>query len=478
MTAGGQGYDVVVVGSGFGSLFFLQRFLDRPRQRVLMLEWGETWDNATQLEHGKNGAIDIEDTFTYRPEPGGENKVWHYTIGTGGGTNCWYAQTPRPLPSDFELATRFGVGMDWPLSYDELEPYLSEAEEIMAISGEDAIGRFSPRSRPYPQPPHRGSQVDRLMKAAQPELHFAMPCARARVPTANRPACCASNRCYLCPVNAKFTGLAELDHIFSHENLDLVTGAKVLRFETEGGLVKEAVFEKDGRIERVRADFFVLGANSIQSPAILLASGIDEGPVGQGLHETHGYNVEVLLDGVQNYDGSTITTGINYSLTEGDFRKDHAAVMLFFENRWMHGLRPERGRWRESLSMLVLAEEIPDLRSRVTLNPSSGAVEVITVPGSDYAERGFRKAMEALPDVLAPLPVEEIRIMGRRWTEGHVQGSLRMGARAGDSVVDGRQIHHRYRNLMVVGASVFPTCLNATPSLTAAALSLRAAELL
>ena len=270
-------YDVIVIGSGFGSLFFLQRYLERQGQSVLMLEWGEDWDHPTQLEKESTSLIPAEETFQYRPEPGGENKRWHFTLGAGGGTNCWYAQCPRPLPSDFESATRFGVGMDWPVSYDDLEPYFSEAEAIMAVSGEDAIGLFSPRSRSYPQPPHRGSRIDRIMKKAMPELHFAMPCARARIPTANRPACCASLRCGLCPANAKFTGLNEMQHIFQHENLDFVTGARVLRLETKGGLISEVVYEKDGEIQSAAADLVVLGANAIQSPAILLASGIDDG---------------------------------------------------------------------------------------------------------------------------------------------------------------------------------------------------------
>src|SRR5690606_18069205 len=43
-------------------------------------------------------------------------------IGLGGGTNCWFGQSPRLHPSDFALFTRYGVGRDWPVTYDELEP--------------------------------------------------------------------------------------------------------------------------------------------------------------------------------------------------------------------------------------------------------------------------------------------------------------------------------------------------------------------
>src|SRR5690606_40908781 len=62
-----------------------------------------------------------------------------------------------------------------------------------------------------------------------------------------------------------------------------------------------------------------------------------------GLHEQVGANVEVFLDGLGNFDGSTITTGLNYALYDGEFRKDHSACLVYFENRWPYGLRPEPG---------------------------------------------------------------------------------------------------------------------------------------
>jgi choline dehydrogenase-like flavoprotein len=81
-----------------------------------------------------------------------------------------------------------------------------------------------------------------------------------------------------------------------------------------------------------------------------------------------------------------------------------------------------------------------------------------------------------LPKVLSPLPLEQVHFRGMRATESHVQGPLRMGSDPADSVIDADQLHHKYRNLAVVGSSVFPTGSCANPSLTVAALSLRSAE--
>ena len=77
-------FDLIVVGSGFGSLFFLDGYLrKRPKARVLLLERGRHHSHAWQLEHATNS--DVLPDSTYRRESG--HKPWNFTIGLGGGTN-------------------------------------------------------------------------------------------------------------------------------------------------------------------------------------------------------------------------------------------------------------------------------------------------------------------------------------------------------------------------------------------------------
>jgi choline dehydrogenase-like flavoprotein len=83
-----------------------------------------------------------------------------------------------------------------------------------------------------------------------------------------------------------------------------------------------------------------------------------------------------------------------------------------------------------------------------------------------------------LATVLRPLPVERIEVRQTDEISVHLQGTLRMGSDPSESVVDAGQVHHDVRNLIVVGSSVFPTSGSAPPSLTVAAMSLRAAHLL
>jgi choline dehydrogenase-like flavoprotein len=463
-------YDLVIIGSGFGALFFAHRALERRNDlRVVILEWGDLHDHAWQIANGKNTDIPARSTFSTR-----DSKIWNFTIGFGGGTNCWYAHAPRMHPSDFRTRTLYGVGEDWPFTYDEIEPYYCDAEEIMEISGPEDMDVVIPRSRPYPQPPHRFSSPDEAMKRAQPTMHFNMPTGRARIAARGRPACCSTARCHLCPVDAKFTVFnGDLAGIV--DRADILLGARALWLDAKDGSVERVIYRKDNREEDMRGETFVLGANTIHSPAILLASGLRDPLTGVGINEQLGVDVEVMLEGVDNFDGSTITTGLNYSLYDGPFRRAHAGALLHFENRWRNGLRLEFGRWRQTLPITVVLENHPAADSRVTIDRDGRPVVAYAGP-SAYSLAGRRVVEEELERILAPLPVEEIRWGARRQTESHMHGTLRMGRSRETSVVDGSQVHHSIRNLVVVGSSVFPTCPNSNPSLTVAALSLRAAD--
>lgn len=467
-------YEVVVIGTGFGSLFFVHRLMQlRPGAKVLMIERGPFRSWEAQVAEQLHSPIGPRDTF----RTAGSKKGWNFTIAYGGGTNCWFASTPRMHPHDFRLKSLYGRGQDWPITYETLEPYYGMAEEIMDISGSNDIHVIAPRSRPYPQPPHRFTSADALMKKAQPELHFSMPTARARFANAQRPQCCASLTCGLCPVGAKFTAHNGFRHVTEHPGIAILCDAEVLEVERSGGSTVRAVrFRHAGKVRRVSCDLCVLGANAIHSPAILLRSGSEHPLLGRGLNEQLGYAVEVFLDGLDSLDGSTIATGINYTLYDGPFRSQRGGALLKFNNDFPFGLRKEFGRWRQLLALTIAIEDELLDENRVTVDTDGNPI-VHFQGRSAVANLAVEHTHAELPKVLAPLPVESIAFKPIRPTESHLQGTLRMGLDQANSVVDAGQIHHTWRNLVVVGASVMPTCPPAEPSLTAAALSLRAADI-
>lgn len=462
-------YDVVIIGSGFGSLFALETYRKRfPKATVAIIERGDYKSREWQILNQKNYETDPSHFHKVR---NGE-KPWIYTIGFGGGFNCWWAQTPRFHPSDFKTLSLYGKAVDWPIDYQELEPFYVEAENRMGVAGDISIGKVLPRSAKFPQPPHKLTSIDEIMRAAQPDFHFPISTARSSIGDDKRSKCCSSAKCNLCPVNAKFTTDNGFYYLLEDASVEIILNSEVKIINHTNGVARSVEYVQNGFSYSVEGELIVLGANAIHSSAILLRSSINDYWVGRGLHEQHSVVYEVLLGGLDNFDGGTVTTALNYSLYDGEFRNRHVGALLYFENRWSFGLRPEIGKWRQTLPLWASIEDLPSPENRVILDNDEPLIIHPNV--SQYALDGAKFVSESLDRVLSPLPVEKIVEHGVMSSAAHLQGSLRMGASIEDSVVDKGLLHHKIRNLMVVGTGTIPTSSCANPSLTAAALSIYA----
>jgi len=465
-------YDAVIVGSGFASSFFLHAHLQRmpPTARILVLERGSQDDHAWQLKHRVNSSVDPAGTFD---RAGDLTKEWFFSLGFGGSSKCWWACTPRMLPNDFRMRTTYNVGRDWPVSYEELERFYCDAEEIMQISGPDD-GPF-PRSRPYPQPPHRFTDPDRLLKARNPQHFFQMPTARARVATDTRVACCGNAVCNLCPMDAKFTVQNGMGQTYGDSRVTLLLNAEALALETTAGIATGVRYMHQGRIELAKASLVVLGANGIFNPYILLKSGLDDSQVGRRLHEQGAVDATVFLDGVENFQGSTSITGHGYMLYDGPHRSRYAGCLIESWNQPF--FRWERGRYRQILRLKFLFEDLPSSNNRVEVSERDPSKPVASFSSrSDYLMAGIQALDNNMARVLEGLPVERVQTRNRIYpTEAHILGTTVMGNDPADSVVDRHLVHHKVRNLLVLGSSVFPTGAPANPTLTLSALSLYAA---
>src|SRR5690606_28862306 len=226
-------YDAIVVGTGFASSMFLHRYLQRNHgARVLVLERGEWQKHPDRVAKRL-----VKQDVVKRSFNGSESKKpWTFTLGFGGSSNCWWACTPRMFPDDFELHSRYGVGADWPLGYDDLEPYYGEVEELMQVAG-PADSPF-PRSKHYPQPPHRLSSEDELLKKAYPERFFHQPTARPTRAVGRRPACCNNGVCTLCPIDSKFTIMNSMAALYEAERVTLELGAEADRVDVQAGMAR------------------------------------------------------------------------------------------------------------------------------------------------------------------------------------------------------------------------------------------------
>jgi choline dehydrogenase-like flavoprotein len=471
-------YDLIVVGTGFGSSFFLKKYLQKARHnvRVLVLERGIVDDHGWQVQNRKNSSVNSNATFINQ-NPG---KRWIHTVGFGGGSNCWWACTPRFHPEDFELKSRYGVSHDWPISYNQLEPYYVEAEQAMNMSGPSDHSPY-PRSAPYPTPAHRLSSVDQLLQQAYPQDYFVQPTARSSVYTSTRPKCCGNGVCHICPINAKFTIQNEMMSVYNDPRVSLQLQSQVEHLQHQGGNVQAVVYRDLSRVDsakiQVRADLVVLGANALFNPFILLTSEIEQPMLGANLNEQEAMYAVVDLNGLDNYDGSTSITGHNYAFYTGPHRKQRAACLVESWNT-LESLRLEQGKWRQRVVFKAVFEALPNPDNRVVVSEQDSALPETVYQGpSHYVEKSIDHFKRSFPDWLSVLPVEAIEFKPNlNNTEAHIQGTTMMGLNPDTSVVDQNLVHHQLRNLVVVGSGAFPTCPPANPSLTISALSLMAAD--
>ncbi|NJN63705.1 MAG: GMC family oxidoreductase [Acidobacteria bacterium] len=466
-------YDLIVVGTGFASSFFLKKALESrgPSFRVLVLERGAHRTHAWQLAHRAELEKSSRALFRNRTP----RKTWWPLICFGGASNAWFGVTPRFLPEDFRLHALYGRGVDWPIGYDDLERYYTEAENIMAVAGPSERSPF-PRSGPYPQPAHNMTDPEHLLARAHPDAFFSQPCARPRQATKNRPACCTSGVCSLCPIDSKFTVLNELATIYQDARVTLLLEAEARSVDLAGGRARGVIYAVRGVEQCALGDLVALGANALFNPFLLLRSGLTHPWLGAGLHEQVSVRVDVLLDGVDSFQGSTATTGHGYMLYRGERRKKKAAALLETWN--VPVLRREPGRARQRMIVKAIFEDLPQDINRVFASPHDPDFPIVTFQRhSDYAMLAVRDLAQDIDGALRGLPIERIDVdRGVIESEGHILGTTRMGRDPRESVVDGDGVHHEVRNLVVLGGSLFPTGSPANPTLTISALALRSAD--
>jgi choline dehydrogenase-like flavoprotein len=475
--------EFAVVGSGFAGLLVARELVQAGRQ-VTVLERGGRLSHREQLDSGEHevdspGARHNHDCPDY---------PWVYSYGVGGSSLHWTGVTPRLAPADFELRSRYGVGRDWPISYDELVPFYEEAEGVLSVAGEGA-----------PLPPHPLSPVDELV-APLLRPFGPLPQARASRSVDGRSACCAATTCELCPVDARFSMLHLLgDGLGDSPLLDIRENTVVARLRHEGGRVRALeTLDRDGERSVVPASVVVLAANGIENPAILLRSGLDGPDVGRWLFD-HGHRVvEIAVDRpVPHGRGASLATGLSQAYDDGEWRSDRGAQLVIpfnpgadFEKQLVDDViagvdgrvarERARRRFERRLVLDTLGEDLPQRERRVELSSEKDELglprnRIAYGADGDYIRRGRRAMYADLERRLAPLGGRIVASL-RRGEGAHSLGTCRMAESGG--VVDSDQRHHELENLFVTGGSAFPSYSAHHPTLTICALAVRLGRML
>ncbi len=537
-------YDVVVVGSGAGGSV-VAALASEAGRRVLVLERGE-WlgDRAVGHDHlrnqrftrcGTNAGPGGDEVRTLLGADGSERDVSPLDAAfqnnartVGGGTRVFGAQAWRFHPDDFAMARRYGVPegsslSDWPLSYDDLEPYYDRAEWELGVSGDPGAHRGAGwRRRGYPMPPLGGGAGASRLAAGAEALGWeagAVPFLVNSHARDGRLACARCAHCvgFACPTNAKngahntvlrralATGLAQL-----------ATGVAAVRVHSErpGSVsgVELAWEDGDGTTSRrvVGATHVVVAAGAVESARLLLNSAGADAPGGIGnAHDQVGRHLQghVYTGALGRFPGvveeclgpgpAIATRRFSHDLDAvggGMLANDFVKMPVAY---WALCLPPDAPRWgaagkqamrgyAHTLHVTGPVEEVPSPRSRVRL--SRRARDRFGVPVAMFSGRVHPETLRTAA-ALRARAVEWLEAAGAEdvWSQPlpsadhlsggqHQAGTLRMGVDPTTSVTDVLGRVHGYENLWVADGSVHVTNGGVNPVLTIFALAYRTAE--
>jgi len=450
------------------------------------------------------------------------------TVG-GGGTHA-DGKVPRFREEDFALLSTYGPQddasvADWPLSYDELEPYYAEVERAIGVAGRAGANPFAaPRSGPYPMPPGAPMYGALLSSAAATRvgLHpYEAPTAANSVPYDGRPACnnCGFCAYFGCAIHAKGDPVALLTKTMATGLAELMAETYVSRIRIEGRRAKGVDYIGPDGVERpMDAKVVIVAGGAIETPRLLLLSGLEHPALGRhlmmhfqtivvghfeglALHPFKGRSVTHVHDDAMVQDeGSRAAAAaaglpwIRGGLVEhagggfliGSARhmpwgKAHAQAMLdstFDQHLWAFIMQGEDLAY--PTNAVDLSPSIRDARgfpvARITYRPgrhelaASGhhgqiLLGVLEEMGADWTLRTSSPGVEEADLGYSPIPESR-----------HVMGTARMGDDPATSVVDRWGRVHTLDNLVVADSSVFATSAGYGPTLTLVALAARAAH--
>lgn len=518
--------DVVVIGSGVAGALSAYS-LAKKGFKVLILEAGGRINRADIVQNfTKTANRDFSagyPNFSNAPRPdwsengnnyieniGAEKLQIEYLRVLGGTTWHWNANAIRLQPVEMKMKSKYGVGVDWAISYKEIEPFYCVAEKKMGVAGDENLDNGSPRSAPFPLPAIPYSYCDKIIANYLKKIGIefvSRPVARNSQPYQGRSQCQGFGTCApICPSGAQYSAMVHIEMAVKL-GVQIVENARVDSFKTnENGEIISAVGSRaDGTKFNAQGKIFILAANAIESPKILLMSANEHyqngianssGQVGRNFMEHQGMNAQFILPkpafsgrGPQNITAS-------YSFRDGEFRSKRAGFAMSVNNvTRLHEITDElikngikqpdldveiRKRAIHQVEIETQMEQLPDFKNGIKLNweklDSSGQPQIqLHYSLGEYERAGLSYIEKTFKEMATALSAQKINI-SPSFGHHHPMGMTRMGNDAKNSVVDANCRAHDHKNLFILSSSVFPTGGTANPTLTIAALSLRATE--
>ena len=506
-------YDVIIIGTGAGG-GSLARHLAPSGKRILLLERGDWLPREPQNWLAQDVFVEnryVSDDTWY--DAGGKpfQPQIHYFV--GGATKLYGAALYRLRAEDFgELQHHDGISPAWPISYDELEPYYTQAEQMYEVHGARGEDPTEPHaSAPYPFPavshePRIQQLADDLEAAGYHPFHA--PCG-VRLNESNMPYShcvrCANCDGFVCAVHGKSDAeVLGVRPALEHPNVELLTNAKAVKLETndDGDAVTSVLVEHDGETKSFSADLVVLACGAANTAKLLLLSASDKHPNGlaNGSDQVgrnymfHNSQAVLALSKDENPTVFQKTLGLNdfYFAGEGrDYPLGNIQMVGKSQAPMFRGERPGETKlapqWslekvaKHAIDFWLSTEDLPMPENRVTVD-KDGKLTLSYTATNDTPKEELHKQLRSMLGKLHMEPdhlfhrfaymKNDIPVAG----VAHQAGTCRMGADAADSVVNAECRAHDVDNLYVVDTSVFPSIGAVNPALTAMANSLRVGD--
>ncbi|MDX1430756.1 MAG: GMC family oxidoreductase, partial [Rhodothermales bacterium] len=487
-------------------------------KRILLLERGEFVPR--EQENWSTRAVNVEGRYA-------TSEVWrdgkgsplhpHTNYWVGGNTKFYGAALFRLRKEDFgEVHHAGGVSPAWPISYEDMEPYYTEAERIYHVHGERGVDPTEPpSSAPYPHPavshePRIQELHEDLERQGLRPFHVPLGIMiDERNPRTSPCIRCATCDGHPCLVNAKSDShVCCVLPALEHPNVTLLTGAKVVRLDTDpsGQRVVAVHVERSDVPETYRADVVVVACGAINSAALLLRSANDRHANGLanssdvvGRHYMgHINSVMMALSKCPNPTVFQKTLAINdfyYGSKEWPHPMGHISFVGKLDRDTLRAGAPAVAPgWTlelmasHSLDFWLTSEDLPDPENRVSID-RKGDIVLRYRPNN---EEGHKRLIDKLKILLKNQRTCSVHghdchqgLVARNLYLGqriplagvaHQNGTIRFGTDPRTSALDVNCRAYDLDNLYVVDGSFFPSSAAVNPALTIMANALRVGD--
>jgi choline dehydrogenase-like flavoprotein len=535
--------NAVVVGAGAAG-GIVAKELATAGLSVVMLERGKWYTaNDCRKDDLRNQRTTVLGN-AFGPEDEGNPRVWVDSRGeanvvlpsegeyqnnaacVGGGTLSYGAMAWRFMPQDFRMRSTYGAPQgssleDWPIGYDDLEPFYDKAEYEIGVSGDESGNPFhGPRRRGLPMPPLPPNREFGILEPAAKRLGlhpFPIPMLRNSVPYNGRGECMRCRWCvgFACEVDAKNGSQnTVIPSALATGNCELRTQCMVREILTDerGRARGVSYFDEKGRLQEQLSDIVVVSACAIESARLLLNSksrlfpdglGNRYDQVGRNL-QGHHYTGAMGFFDFETYDD----VGPGASIAISDYNHGTPGLcgggllaneFIRLPIHTLDRLPPGTPRWgaghkramrefhRRTMIVMGPTQQIPTADGRVTLDPAvedQWGMPVARLSGNSHphtfeigevqakrAEAWLKEAGAVETSLMAWKP--EIVSSGQ-----HQAGTCRMGDDPHGSVVNRNCQVHDVDNVFVIDGSVHVTNGGFNPVLTIMAIAYFASDAL